>query len=177
MKSEEQRMGLWQFAIDFYGRDGVASSCLSLQDSVGVDVNVLIYAIWRSALRGQQTGHIEVAFADAGIIQWRQDIVLPLRSVRRRLKTGPRPAPGGVTDKLRNSVKAAELAAEKIEIEFLEGFAESDKADDTACDRLELVKKAIGAVIDYFADNGGLDTSDSVAALLATTSGYLRPEF
>ena len=51
---------------------------------------------------------------------WQSDIVQSLRHIRTQLKTGPKPAPNAVTEDLRNKVKAAELAAEKIQLEKMQ---------------------------------------------------------
>ena len=53
---------------------------------------------------------------------WQSDIVQSLRRIRTRLKTGPSPAPNAVTEDLRDKVKAAELAAEKIQIEMMQAW-------------------------------------------------------
>ncbi|MFB3151067.1 MAG: TIGR02444 family protein, partial [Alphaproteobacteria bacterium] len=36
----------WDFALVVYRRDGVAEACLALQESQGVDVNVLLFCCW-----------------------------------------------------------------------------------------------------------------------------------
>ena len=65
---------------------------------------------------------------------WQSDIVRSLRRIRTRLKTGPSPAPNAVTEDLRNKVKAAELAAEKIQLEMMQTWvsqlAAIDRGDD-----------------------------------------------
>jgi hypothetical protein len=54
---------------------------------------------------------------------WRDEIVRPLRAIRRRLKAGPPPAPNEVTDELRARIKASELESERVELMQLEAFA------------------------------------------------------
>ena len=36
----------WDFSLKFYGQQNIASSCLALQESVGADVNILLYCCW-----------------------------------------------------------------------------------------------------------------------------------
>ena len=50
---------------------------------------------------------------------WQQQIVTALRIIRRHLKTGPHPAPNTATESLRDKIKSAELAAEKIQIDLM----------------------------------------------------------
>ncbi len=110
---------LWQFALAFYGREGVANACLKLQDLVGVDVNVLIFSIYAARHHRCFLGSVQLAQADAAIQPWRSDVVVSLRAVRVRLRTGPSPAPNSSTEALRSQIKAAELLAEKIELAAL----------------------------------------------------------
>jgi hypothetical protein len=59
------------------------------------------------------------------------------------LKTGPSPAPNAVTEDLRNKVKAAELAAEKIQLEMMQTWV----SQLTAIDRGDSAP-ALPAIID-----------------------------
>lgn len=109
----------WQFSLDFYSRPGVADACLELQDSAGVDVNVMFYVLFlASQLR--QIDRIDAAHIDASIKGWREIAVIPLRTLRRKLKTGIEPVSVDDTESLRSAVKRIELAAERIEQESLE---------------------------------------------------------
>ncbi|MGJ7042465.1 uncharacterized protein (TIGR02444 family) [Shinella sp. BE166] len=127
-------MRLWDFALDFYRREGVAMACLELQDRGNVDVNVLIHALWRTVIREETLEQGDIEAADAHVAVWREEVVLPLRAIRRRLKSGPAPAPDKTTEKLRDRVKAAELDAEHIELDTLEAMpaaASPSKTSDT----------------------------------------------
>jgi uncharacterized protein (TIGR02444 family) len=114
-----ERPRLWDFSLSLYGQDGVSQACLSLQNESGVDVPVLLYAAWLGqfsiGLSPSDTAKIARSVAP-----WRQEVILPLRNLRTRLKSGPRPGPSERTETLRNAVKAAELSAERIELEALE---------------------------------------------------------
>jgi hypothetical protein len=48
--------------------------------------------------------------------------VQSLRRIRTQLKTGPQPAPNLVTEDLRDKIKAAELTAEKIQLEMMQAW-------------------------------------------------------
>jgi len=114
---------LWDFTLRLYRSPGVPEACLAVQDRHQADVTLLIYGVWvgaegRAALTPDQTQ----AAADA-VAAWHNEIVRPLRAVRRRMKTGPAPAPGAQTEALRESLKAVEIGAEKIELLVLEGCA------------------------------------------------------
>lgn len=111
--------GLWDFALKLYAAPGVGDACLLLQDESGVDVPVLLFCAWLSKNDVALT-EAEIARIDGLAKEWHEEVVKPLRAVRRRLKTGPSPAPTKETETLRNSVKGVELSSEKIELAMLE---------------------------------------------------------
>jgi uncharacterized protein (TIGR02444 family) len=116
---------LWTFAVALYGRDGVAETCLALQDDFGMDVSLLLFAAWAGAEVGLALTPEQARFAVQRSSEWRSEVVAVLRSLRRLLKTGPAPAPSPATDDLREAVKGVELAAERIELAWLERIAEA----------------------------------------------------
>lgn len=118
------RVTLRQFALAVHEDDGVADACVSLQDRFDLDVNVLLLAAYVGAVRRQTVTAEQLAAARALIDSWRDEVVRPLRGVRRRLKTGPAPAPNPQTDEMRGKVAKAEIAAELIELEVLGSWVE-----------------------------------------------------
>jgi uncharacterized protein (TIGR02444 family) len=117
--SPELDNAFWRFAVSFYARNGVSPACLALQETLGVDVNILLFAIYAQIERGVALSAHDLAAADARVRDWRSDILQPLRRIRTRMKSGPFPAPSPTTENLRNRIKAAELQAEQIEIALL----------------------------------------------------------
>ena len=76
---------LWQFSVSIYGKPGIESLLLRLQDDFGADVNMLLCAVWL----GQQGILIHSSQWQAlnqVVESWRRECVVPLRSVRRFLK-------------------------------------------------------------------------------------------
>lgn len=105
----------WDFSIAVYARDGVAPACLSLQERLGADINLLLFCCWVGASgRGVLTAK-SLEQASAAIECWHDEVVRGLRAVRTRLKRDPDPAPPGLSTPLRKHVGAAELEAEHIE--------------------------------------------------------------
>lgn len=97
----------WDFSLAVYGRPGVPAACLSLQDRRGADVNLLLFAAWAGMACGVRLNTEALAVIDAGVRTWREEVVRPLRAVRRRVK--------GEDDALYQRLKAAELEAERIQ--------------------------------------------------------------
>src|SRR6516165_5812004 len=89
MTEAETRSGspFWRFSLRFYRQSGVADACIALQDDCGVDVNILLFLLWLATdQRRVGIAEVEAVCAKAG--PWRDDVVAPLRSLRRRLKEG-----------------------------------------------------------------------------------------
>jgi len=98
----------WDWAVAAYARPGVAGACLDLQDNYGQSVPLLLWAIWRGG---------DVAAAVAIARSWEDEVIGPLRGVRRRLKRRPE------AEALRQKIKAIELEAERSLMTALEALA------------------------------------------------------
>lgn len=110
---------LWDFSLQLYARPGVATACLRLQDELGLDVNLLFFCLWCAvAGPGRVPEHL-MRQCVATTSPWRQRAVLPLRQLRRRLKTDPGGVPVGLIGPFREQLKEIELAAERLEQDLL----------------------------------------------------------
>ena len=98
----------WDWAVAVYARPSVAEACLDLQDTYGQNVPLLLWAAWRGG---------DVAAAVALARQWEDEVVAPLRGVRRRLKGRDG------ADSLREQVKAVEREAERTLMAALAALA------------------------------------------------------
>lgn len=152
----------WTFSLAVYGRPGVPPACLTLQDSGGADVNVVLFCLFLG--RSGRAIDAQTAGAIAATIEpWRSEIVAVLRQARRALKEPPTPFEGPAVDHLRKNVKAAELEAERIQQEMLfvtftresVGIAEADLARACA-QNVDAYQRHLGATFD----------ANSVAVLL-----------
>ena len=45
---------LWEFSLDFYARPGVSAALIELQDRAGLDVNLILFALWLGARHGRR---------------------------------------------------------------------------------------------------------------------------
>jgi uncharacterized protein (TIGR02444 family) len=106
--------------VTIYGAPGVEAACLDLQDRFGADVNMALYCLWIGRVLTPESLDAAMETADAV-----QSYVRPLREMRRTL---PKDADGGV----REAVKKAELAAEKLEQDALEALGQAGTPDRAA---------------------------------------------
>lgn len=98
----------WRHVLAAYGRPGVAQACLLLQDTLGVDVLVMLHLAYVCTQNDLCLPESRIDAADAVVRDWRNQVVQPLRSARRAIaKEEP------ATRALRASIQKAELAAEQ----------------------------------------------------------------
>jgi uncharacterized protein (TIGR02444 family) len=125
-------LSLWDWAVSTYERPGVADACLALQDRYGQNVSFLLWAIWASPEEAALKQGAKLAR------DWDQAVLSPLRGVRRALKTPP-----FKDDSLRETVKAAELDAERLLLLALSKLAAP--VDGDALEALTAASTAWGA--------------------------------
>ena len=86
----------WRFSLGFYRRPGVADACIALAEAQSI-----------------------CAKADG----WRDDVVVPLRTLRRKLKGGSALVEHGTAELFRTKIKAVELESERLQQEALFGLS------------------------------------------------------
>ncbi|TPN45254.1 TIGR02444 family protein [Mesorhizobium sp. B1-1-4] len=115
----------WAFLIDFYGREGVSEACLVLQDEAGLDVVEMLMLIYADIALGKSLSSDEIAALRAAMSSWREDVVLPLRALRRTLKPPREDIADNAKEQLRAQIKKAELTAERLQIDFAANWLEN----------------------------------------------------
>jgi uncharacterized protein (TIGR02444 family) len=100
---------LWRFSLAFYALPGVAGALIALQDRDGLDVNLMLFALWLGVSGQGRLTSDGLAAAERAIGTVRTEIIEPLRTLRRRLRHHC----DEDVRHLREGVKALELAGEK----------------------------------------------------------------
>ena len=154
---------LWAFSLAVYGGDGVADECLSLQERLGLDVNILLLAAFIGAVEGVRLESQDIAAASAAVADWQSEIVRPLRQVRRTLK--PMSA-----ERLRAQVKAAELEAEKIELAMLWQWSRAELAGRPSIDGTGALTHNLRGVLEFYGAAEPANTA--LPRLLAAAVAY-----
>jgi uncharacterized protein (TIGR02444 family) len=112
----------WRFSLQFYRQPGVAEACIALQEGSGVDVNLLLFLLWQAA-QGRRLSDVQIRELEQKISAWRDLTVIPLRNLRRALKSPPGLVPGAAAEAFRTRIKAVELEAERLQQEAMYGLA------------------------------------------------------
>lgn len=126
--------GFWGFSLRIYSRPDVPQACLALQDEGGADVNLVLFLLYLADC-GRILDDAAVAALDQATRDWREQVVKPLRAVRRLLKDDVGAFPADATAPLRSDVKRVELAAEKLQQFTLEALAPPATAGASATSR------------------------------------------
>jgi uncharacterized protein (TIGR02444 family) len=118
----EQGSPFWRFSLRFYRRPGVADACIALQEGCGVDVNILLFFLWLAVARRCVPSAAAKAVC-AKVAPWRDEVVVPLRTLRRRLRDGSSLVERGATELFRTRIKAIELESERLQQESMFALA------------------------------------------------------
>ena len=134
----------WRFSLRFYRQPQVADACIALQEEAGVDVNLLLFLLWH-ATKQRAFAAADVAALEARIGGWREATVVPLRAVRRALKSPPALVAPGTAEAFRTRIKAVELEAERLQQEALYELAQSSRLGQPAASPARAAQTSIDA--------------------------------
>jgi uncharacterized protein (TIGR02444 family) len=115
-------MSYWDWAVAVHGRPGVDAALNGLQDEHGQCVAYLLWAAWAAA-EGRPLDAGTLAAGAAIAAQWEAAATTPLRHARRALKPALPPIADAPREALREQVRKAEFAAERLLMETLEAMA------------------------------------------------------
>jgi uncharacterized protein (TIGR02444 family) len=161
----------WRFSLQFYRLTGVAGACIALQDEYGVDVNLLLFLLWR-ADEGRSLSADEVKALDDKVRDWRNLAVIPIRDTRRKLKSARTLIEPGQQEAFRTKIKAIELEAERLQQQALFALSQSGPLGKEADPRTA----AHGNVCAYEHIMGATFPRDTVGVLLGAFNSVVHGE-
>lgn len=106
---------LWDHACQVYSQVGVEAELLVLQDKHGADINLILQALWLATEGIEWTP----ACIPENYQPWVTEQVIPIRNMRRRLKTAWTEQRGVAYEGFRQQVKKLELQAEQYALAIL----------------------------------------------------------
>ena len=155
----------WQFSLAFYELPDVAQALLALQDRDGLDVNLMLFALWLGITGRRRLGADLLAAADRTTATVRREVVEPLRSLRRRL----RQYPAKDIQKLREGVKTLEFEGEKLVQTRLARLAGPARKGVSREDRLAAADANLALYLDPQSAR-----SAEAAVILGALDGFLQ---
>jgi uncharacterized protein (TIGR02444 family) len=163
----------WRFSLRFYRQPEVADACITLQEKAGVDVNLLLFLLWH-ATQKRALSQADVAELERRIGAWRNTTVIPLRTMRRALKSPPTLVAGASAELFRTKIKAIELEAERLQQEAMHGLACPSLLGREASSLEEAARANVAA---YAAMYGAAFPQPAIETLLAAlTNRERKPE-
>lgn len=158
-----------------YARQGVPDACLHLQDRHDLDVNLVLFAAFVGAELRHRLTAANAEAARARVDTWHREVVRPLRAVRKRLKTGPAPAPTETTAHLRRRIQQVEIEAELIELDELGGIIPGWDSERGSGNAAELAAAAIETVIHACSQTATDDADRRAIDTIAAAATYESP--
>lgn len=120
-RADGAAFGIWQWSLKIYDLPHVKDALLALQDRYRIDINLTLWAIW-SARLGYRLDEAAIQAVTADIEAISHYGVARLREVRRFL-SAPKPGfPAQEVAELRGMLLDAELRAERLIQQRLEGL-------------------------------------------------------
>jgi uncharacterized protein (TIGR02444 family) len=107
-----QENPLWKYSLSVYGKSAVEPILLRLQDDFGADINMLLCCCWVAA-EGKELVEEDLQGLMQVSARWRAECILPLRLMRRFLKSQQQ------LESMYKQVKTLELDAERWQQELL----------------------------------------------------------
>lgn len=131
----------WNYILRLYGVDGMQSTCLDLQDKVGVDVVFLLWLLWLGCQQSRVLSETSILDLERATRSWREATILPIRGARRAsgklAKTGDHDA-----QLIYDQLKQLELSVERVLLRRLmeheDWGSEHPNPDDAAATNVKL---------------------------------------
>ncbi len=107
---------VWNDIVALYSDPALSQELLRRQDEEGLDVVLHLFTLW-ARKHGLALDAKAMAEAQALVASWREQVIIPLRTLRRTMKTMD--GNFSLRDSVRSQVQAAELAAERAQLTML----------------------------------------------------------
>lgn len=118
--------GLWDWAKRAYAAPGARALCLDLQDRRGQSVCLLLWAAWAGPVEPDVLDRAATLARD-----WERQVIGPLRAARRGVRSVEGLTPAACA-RLRERIRAEELAAERALLKLLQALTRRPGAEAAA---------------------------------------------
>jgi uncharacterized protein (TIGR02444 family) len=175
--AEQLDTPMWNFAVAVYGRDGVPAECLGLQERLGLDVNLLLFAAYAGAVEGMALARDDLNAAAADVRNWHNEVVRSLRRARQALKAWSAGEDAIALDAsaVRKQVKEIELQTERIELFMLWTWLQRRLASLPRSEPRDALAENLRVVLSLFGASGrDGDPAHAVPSLLKAAGSAVQ---
>ena len=143
---------IWDFVLAYYGQKGFSEAAIALQDSSGVDVNMILFLMWLAAQRKALPAADIKALGETSH-NWQKSVVVPIRAVRRLLKENAPLVEQEAALAYRKKVQALEIEGEQLQLNAMATASQTLKpvtgssSEQAARDNLAAFSAATGVTI------------------------------
>jgi len=117
---EQQHSPQWDFIVSLYAEPDIRDACLALQNMGGIDIPILLAALYASAKQNIRFEIQDIREMDVLVDPLRKNYVLPLRAMRTAPKREAVPNANSGLGELRTKILEAELLAEREQLALLD---------------------------------------------------------
>jgi uncharacterized protein (TIGR02444 family) len=139
---------IWDFVLKFYKQQGVSESAIALQDSAGIDVNMILFLMWMAG-HNRKLGAGEIRAVSDASHGWQNSVVVPIRNIRRLLKSDAPLVDNDTAQSYRKKVQALELEGEQTQLNAMAAMSKTVPSvaaapDAAARDNLQAFAGVVG---------------------------------
>ena len=159
---------IWDFVLGYYRQAGVSEAAIALQDSAGIDVNMILFLMWLSG-RGKTLAEVDMRKLGETSHNWQRSVVVPIRNIRRILKENAPFVAQDAALAYRKKVQALEIEGEQLQLNAM-----ADAAKPASLNAASSTEKAARDNLATFAKVTGKPfPADAVEAFVRALAGAL----
>jgi uncharacterized protein (TIGR02444 family) len=160
---------IWDFVLNYYRQQGVSEAAVVLQDTAGIDVNMILFLMWLSSQK-KTLAEADMRKLGENSHGWQRSVVVPIRNIRRLLKENAPFVAQEAALAYRKKIQAIEIEGEQLQLNGMADAANSlptqsvGSPDQAARENLATFAKVSGKTF----------AADAVATFVAALSGALN---
>ena len=165
----------WKFSLQFYAQPNVASSLISLQDDLAIDVNIILCCFWSADNGFPVLSQAEINDLNLIVEGWNSSVVKPLRSVRLGIKYLESDKYKSFRQRIKDNTKKLELTAEQFQQMMIYDYLNLRRASSVIAerDKLEIAKSNLFSYLSFLKLNTGAET-EMLDELLDSYRNFLQ---
>jgi uncharacterized protein (TIGR02444 family) len=161
---------IWDFVLSYYRQQGVSEAAIALQDTLGLDVNMVLFLMWLSRQK-RTLSAADIKAVGEKSRPWQHSVVVPIRAIRRLLKENAPLVETETALAYRKKIQALEIEGEQLQLNAMADLSgklttsSAASAENAARENLKGLETALSQKF----PQGAIDTF--VAALKGVTDG------